>query len=120
MSDEINIETLKKAWIGEICECIKYGDERELIMSSVSQDIYSINDKRANERLTSINFKNKNGQWYTGSLSKYERLPEKAVTLVVDVVRDVHSRPPRWAAIILFKEQFWMMNLKYLMIYKQE
>lgn len=120
MNDEINIETLKKAWVGKICECIKYGDEREHIMSSVSQDIYSINDKKANERLTSINFKNKNGQWYTGSLSKYEILPERTAVLVVDVARNVHSRPPSWAAIILFKEQFWMANLKYLVFYKQE
>jgi hypothetical protein len=121
-----SIEILKKEWIGKICQGVNYPSRhRQLSDNSfivtVSQDIYTINDAKTIEKMVASGIKNKFGRWYTGSLSKHEILPPSDTVLVVDVIRDVQtSRLPKWSAIVLYKEQYWLIPLKQLMIYQKD
>ena len=123
------IYELKKVWLGKLCIVIDNGRSRHYTglngtnpmepfhyIKMATKDPYEcdtfgyVDGKQVRPSQKPVKF----GDWYFGDKSRHENININSVVLVVDIVRSIYGTMPHWAAIILYKEKNWMVDLRYL------
>jgi hypothetical protein len=118
---------LKKIWVGKLCVVIDPGDAQRIGIRNANGNLLSdpyhyitMVTKDPHEcdsfgywegKLVRPGQKpQKIGDWYFGDRSKNSSINVNTVVLVVDVIREIGY----WAAVILYKENNWKINLQHL------